>query len=261
MNCVIYLVRSSQEDVDMFNKSLDLLENNLLKFTEYTDVIVFVEDSFQEYKSKVKTNLKLRYEPIEFKVPDYPEDIASEIPEFYPHPTHGNGPVAYGHPGFPMGYRHMCRMFSGDLYNIDFLKEYDYYLRLDTDSYIHTPLGYDIFKWAEKEECYYGFVAPAVQKDNPKVIEGLWEFVNDLYPNEIPEGMMFYTNFELGKMDWFLTSEYMNFCNAIDECGGIYTKRWGDAPIKYLGINLFMPQKHIVPVHGFTYQHGATYNV
>ena len=82
MNCVIYLVRSSQEDVDMFNKSLDLLENNLLKFTEYTDVIVFVEDSFQEYKSKVKTNLKLRYEPIEFKVPDYPEDIASEIPEF-----------------------------------------------------------------------------------------------------------------------------------------------------------------------------------
>ena len=37
--------------------------------------------------------------------------------------------------------------------------------------------------------------------------------------------------------------------------------RWGDAPIKFLGVNLFMPQKHIQPVQGFTYQHGAVYTV
>ena len=62
MNCIIYLVRSSEKDVEEFNKSLSLLEKNLLAFTKYTDVIVFVEDSFDEYKSKVDTNLKLRYE-------------------------------------------------------------------------------------------------------------------------------------------------------------------------------------------------------
>ena len=55
---------------------------------------------------------------------------------------------------------------------------------------------------------------------------------------------MYYTNWELGKVDWFLTSEYITFYNMIDENGGIYTKRWGDAPIKFLGVNLFMPQKH-----------------
>ena len=42
----------------------------------------------------------------------------------------------------------------------------------------------------------------------------------------------------------------------IDENGGIYTKRWGDAPIKFLGINLFiLVLLHIQPVYGFTYQH------
>ena len=45
MNCIIYLVRSSDQDVDDFNKSLYLLEKNLLAFTTNTDVIVFVEES------------------------------------------------------------------------------------------------------------------------------------------------------------------------------------------------------------------------
>lgn len=261
MNCIVYLVRSSEEDVEMFNKSLDLLEKNVLAFTKDTDVLVYVEESFEEYKNSVQTNLDLRYETVVFEVPDYPKEIASQIPEFFPHPTHGNGPVAWGHPGFSMGYRHMCRFFSGEMYRQPSIREYDYYLRLDTDSFIHTPLNYDIFEWAKENECLYGCIAPAIQTDNAKVIEGLWPFINDLYPNSIREGMMFYTNFELGNVNWFLTSPYMEFYNKIDECGGIYTKRWGDAPIKFLGINLFMPQKNIQPVTGFTYQHGAIYTV
>lgn len=261
MNCILYLVRSSDQDLEDFNKSLKLIEQNLLPYTNSTDVLVFCEDTFEDYKSKVQTNLNIRYETIEFKVPNYPQEIIDQIPEFFPHPTHGNGPVDWGHPGFSMGYRHMCRFFSGELYTYSVLKEYDYYLRLDTDSFIHTPLNYDIFEWAKENECYYGYIAPAIQKDNPKVIEGLWDCVDQMYPNEIPEGMMFYTNFELGKVDWFLTSEYMNFYNSLDSTGGFYIKRWGDAPIKFLGINLFMPQQNILPVCGFTYQHGAVYEV
>lgn len=261
MNCILYLVRSSEKDVEDFNKSLELLEKNLLKYSSGTDVLVFCEESFEQYKSLVKTNVDIRYETIEFKVPDYPQEILDQIPEFFPHPTHGNGPIEWGHPGFSMGYRHMCRFFSGEVYKHKAIQEYDYYLRLDTDSFIHTPLNYDIFEWAKVNDCYYGYVAPAVQKDNPKVIEGLWDYVNDLYPNDIPVGLMFYTNFELGKVKWFLTSPYMEFYNSLDETGGFYTKRWGDAPVKFLGINLFLSERHIIPVNGFTYQHGAVYEV
>ena len=171
MNCIIYLVRSSDEDVEMLNQSLALLEENLLRFTSNTDVLVFVEDTFLDYKDKVQTNLDLKYYLVEFDVPKYPKEIADQIPEFFPHPTHGNGPVAWGHPGFSMGYRHMCRFFSGEIYKQSVIRKYDYYLRLDTDSFIHTPLNYDIFTWAKNNHCDYGFIAPAVQTDNPKVIE------------------------------------------------------------------------------------------
>ena len=57
MNCIIYLVRTSDKDVEQFNESLELLEKNLLNYTDSTDVLVFVEESFEPYKSKVKTNL------------------------------------------------------------------------------------------------------------------------------------------------------------------------------------------------------------
>ena len=57
MNCIIYLVRTSDKDVEQFNESLELLEKNLLKYTDSTDVLVFVEESFEPYKTKVKTNL------------------------------------------------------------------------------------------------------------------------------------------------------------------------------------------------------------
>ena len=113
MNCIIYLVRTSDKDVEQFNESLELLEKNLLNYTDSTDVLVFVEESFEPYKPKVKTNLELLYQTIEFDLPEYPPEILENIPEFYPHPTHGNGPIEWGHPGFTMGYRHMCRMFSG----------------------------------------------------------------------------------------------------------------------------------------------------
>ena len=64
MNCIIYLVRSSEKDVEEFNKSLGLLEENLLKYTA-ADVLVFVEESFEKYRSKVETNLELLYQTIE----------------------------------------------------------------------------------------------------------------------------------------------------------------------------------------------------
>ena len=76
MNCIIYLVRSSDEDVEMFNKSLALLEENVLKFTS-ADVLVFVEDSFFPYVEKVQTNLNLKYNLVQFDVPEYSNEIAS----------------------------------------------------------------------------------------------------------------------------------------------------------------------------------------
>ena len=270
-DCVAYLLRSSQDDIDMLNKSLSLLENNLLKFTKNYDVIIFHEDCLGTLKDGIQTNIDLQFHEIVMGPPEYPEEIESQIPEFYPHPTHGNGPIAWGHKGFTMGYRNMCRFFSGEFHKQEVLTNYEYYLRLDTDSYILTALNYDIFSFARNQNLNYGYAAPAVQIDNPKVVEGLNKFTKkyitdsnvDVHTtvDSIEEGKMFYTNFELGKVSWFLEPKYLDYYKAIDDSGMIYIKRWGDAPIKYMAITLFCEPETIIPVRGFTYQHGAEYRL
>ena len=281
-NCILYLVRASKEDIESLNKSLALVKDNVLSaLNDTTDIILFHEQDLEPFKKDILQLPNIIYEQIEFKVPEYySEELKNSIPEFYPHGTHGkDGP--YGevyhkehgryHPGFTMGYRHMCRWFSGELYNHPRMALYDYYLRLDTDSYIHTKFQYDLFKWAVNIQCKYGFIAPGIQIDHHTVIEGLWQASNQwmhetdksIYIDctTIPNGKMFYTNFELGYIPWFKESGYMEYYNYLDNTGGFFTKRWGDAPIKYLGINMLMDKKHIQPVTGITYQHGAIYNV
>ena len=270
-NCVLYLLRSLPDDITMINKSLSLLDINLLKYTKNCDVLIFHEHDLGELKNQINTNLNIIFHEIKIDPPEYDLKIKSKIPEFFPHPTHGNGPIAYGHKGFTIGYRNMCRFFSGEFYTIDILKNYEYYLRLDTDSYILTPLNYDIFEFARQNDLIYGFCEPAVQIDNPKVVNGLKEFTQNYirtnqlktYVNidSIPEGCMFYTNFELGKLDWFLNSKYFEYYKEINNSGNIYINRWGDAPIKYLGVKLFCESNKIIPIKGFTYQHGAIYNL
>lgn len=259
-NCIVYLVRSTKDDIDGLNKSLELVSKNVLPFSENFDILLFHEDSLDSFLPDIIKLPNIKFHKIEFSVPDYPEEIKNNIPEFYPHPTHGNGPIAWGHPGFTLGYRHMCRFFAGEIFKNDILKDYDYYMRLDTDSFILSPLNYDIFKWAKEKKCYYGYIAPAVQHDNPKVAEGLSSKVREKYPNSIPEFLLYYTNFELVYLPWF-RGKYMEFYDYVDKLGGIYTNRWGDHIIRFLGVNLFMNKENIIPVHGFTYQHGAVYRV
>lgn len=268
---MLFLVRSSKEDVEDLNASLSLVEKNLLEFCENVDVLIFHEKSFEPLKHLVKHTVQPKYIELDFAVPSYSASVRDRIPDFFPHPTHGNGPVAWGHPGFSMGYRHMCRFFSGAMYENPALLEYDMYLRLDTDSRILSPLGYNIFDWARNNSCFYGYIKPAVQVDNPAVVMGLKEHVQEWVATNkldtfvdvrsIADGEMFYTNFELAKTSWFLQKQYQDFFRSIDESGGIYINRWGDAPIKLLGVRLLMDPSWIKPVKGFVYQHGAVYSV
>ena len=221
-SCIVYLVRSTKEDIDGLNKSLDLVSKNILPYTKDLDILLFHEESLDNFLPDIIKLPNIKLHKIEFNIPEYPEEIKNNIPEFYPHPTHGKGPIAWGHPGFTLGYRHMCRFFAGEIFKNDILKEYDYYMRLDTDSFILSPLNYDIFKWAKENKCYYGYIAPAVQYDNPKVAEGLSDKVKEKYPNNIPEFLLYYTNFELVYIPWF-RGKYMEFYDYVDSLGGIYT--------------------------------------
>lgn len=260
----------------MLNKSLGLVERNLLpSMQEKPDILLFHEPSFgPEFKSKVRpvTAGAVLFQEIEFRLPPYPPRIADAIPEYVPHPTHGNGPLGWGHPGFGMGYRFMCDFFAGSMYDQAVLQGYEYYLRLDTDSFILSPVRYDMFERMQSSGCEYGFIETALQQDEPAVIEGLWSETKRWIDSNairtqvpiaaLPEGRMFYTNFELGKVASFSPgSDYYRFYSFIRETGNIFIRRWGDAPIKYLGVNLFIRPEAVQGARGFRYQHGAIFDL
>ncbi len=266
-NCLVYLIDDKEDDIADFSKSIGLVEKNLVPFCEPFDIIVFHEENFYPFKDLIKTNFPIIYKEIKFELPNYPEEILKEIPELYPHPTHQNGPIAYWHKGFPMGYRHMCKFFFCDI--LKYISHYDSYMRLDSDSFILDPVSHDIFNWFNSNKLDYAYIEPAVQIDNQLVCQGLNETVSKWLEdesiktiadiNKIQNGTLYYTNFEMCRVFAMISKESRDFYTFINKTGKIFSKRWGDHILRYLQVNLFFNPDKVKPVAGIHYQHGAIY--
>lgn len=247
-NAIIYLVRSTSHDIDLLKKSIDLLKSNFINLDK-VDILIFHEDSLSPALNIISQFHKnIKFQLINFTLPEFYNSF--DILERYPHPFV---------PGmfFSMGYRHMCRLFSGEIFKHPLIREYDNYLRLDTDSFIHK-MEFDLFDFIEKNNVYYGYIEQAVQFDDPGVTKGLWDLARSIKPEiNIEENKMYYTNFEVCNLNWFKSKDYMYFYNEIDKSGGIMTERWGDAPIRYLGVNMFMNKENLYGFSNIGYQHGS----
>ena len=66
-----------------------------------------------------------------------------------------------------------------------------------------------------------------------------------LAPHLTPSGEwnnnMYYTNFEISRFDWWRSAAVRAFCDHLLRDGGVYSARWGDAPIHLLAVSLFLP--------------------
>lgn len=258
---VVYLARSTQQDAADLSRSLKLLKKNFLNRFRYP-VVVFIEPSFKgEWKNEVLRNsgVDCRFETIEFSVPSFLN--AQAIPEYVFHPK------------FTLGYRHMCRFFSGAMYLEPALKDYQWYWRLDTDSFVLGKVKYDVFEFMQKNGCIYGY--NVMSKDEPAVSVGLWELtrryikdrsIRPTYLNEfIQDGewdrSYYYTNFEISSMDFWRSQPVKDYFDYVDRSGGIYRYRWGDTLIHTMALGMFLDKSK---THRFTdiyYDHQGEFNV
>ena len=87
-DCILYLIRTSEADVEDLNESLALVEANVLPFCSNVDVLIFHEKSFDQFKGSVRFSSSIRYAEVDFNLPAYSAEISERIPEFFPHPTH-----------------------------------------------------------------------------------------------------------------------------------------------------------------------------
>ncbi|KAG4087179.1 glycosyl transferase [Neocallimastix lanati (nom. inval.)] len=171
-----------------------------------------------------------------------------------------------------LNYRHMCRFESGFFYNHPMLKPFDYYWRVEPGVGFHCKLDEDPFKFMRDNNKIYGYVISLIELAStvPTLWKAVYEFMGK-YPQYIthPNSLYFlsddhgstwnychfWSNFEIADMRFFRSEAYETFFKFLDEKGGFFYERWGDAPVHSIAASLFLePDKiHFFKNIGYTH--------
>lgn len=188
----------------------------------------------------------------------YPEFIDQKAATIVRHQMQRQG-IKYGG---SVAYRHMCRFFSGLFYQLEELKKYKYYWRIEPDVEFRCSINYDPFKAMRLEDKVYGFTLAPLELHT--TIPTLWkttlEYIKK-YSKRIAKDnnfmfltddggktfnmCHFWSNFEIGDLDFFRSDTYTHFFNYLDHKGGIYYERWGDAPIHTIAVSILLPHNKL----------------
>jgi hypothetical protein len=253
---IFYLINDNQIHLNRLFSSLYLLNKNFL--SSYPYPVVFGHEGLpQDAIDHIKKilNVETHFFNINFILPDYTEEIKNKIPFKFKGHWDENA-------FFSIGYRHMCRLFSGDIFNYDFFSNVDYFLRLDCDSYFIDEIKYDIFDFVKTNNILYATVGER-QNEMDYVIEGFEDFCKNYFKDAYRSDCInntFDTHFELINFKWFKEGPYMKYFKAIDDTANIFIKRWGDAPIKYQGVKNLIPSQQI-HIFDLPYKHGGDYAI
>ncbi len=234
---IYYLVKT----YDRLSKSLPTLDKYFNDTFKYP-VIIFYEKEFTSDIPALKnmSTSQLFFQEVQFVVPDF----VGNLSHYKITCTH-----------YEIGYRHMCRFHSKIVYDLPIMTNFNYYWRLDDDSFLTRNVSYGF---------EYGY--NNIQKDQAQCIINLWSNATAFikmskvkfkprYFYKWPERGMFYNNFEISKTSIWKEEIYQEFIDYLDHARGIYVNRWGDAPIKSIGLSLFLDKSKLHKFRDIGYRH------
>ncbi|KAF8656133.1 hypothetical protein AX16_002735 [Volvariella volvacea WC 439] len=173
--------------------------------------------------------------------------------------------------GGSKSYRNMCRFNSGFFFRHPLVQKYRWYWRIEPDVHFHCDLRYDPFLFMEDNNKTYGFTITMYEFQ--KTIPTLWDTVKAFFrenPQYVAEDNAlrflsedgetynlchFWSNFEIADMDFWRSPEYMAYFKYLDETGGFYYERWGDAPVHSIAAAIMRPKSHIHFFDDIGYEH------
>ncbi|KAK6457165.1 mannosyltransferase [Scheffersomyces xylosifermentans] len=186
--------------------------------------------------------------------------------------------------GFSKSYRNMCHFNSGYFYKQERLLNYDWYFRVEPDVEYMCDFQYDPFTLMRTKNMTYGFVIAIHEYEN--TIPTLWETVEkfmEKYPELVhPNNSLdfitsgesdlnhnvplvrssskynlchFWSNFEIGDLNFFRGEAYNKYFDFLDQAGGFYYERWGDAPVHSIGLNILADKNKIHHFEDIGYYH------
>jgi hypothetical protein len=173
-------------------------------------------------------------------------------------------PTTWVDPKFSVGYRHMITFFATHVWEFAAAAGYEWVMRLDEDSYIWSPIQYNLVEYMQSSSKQYGFrmetheahayavgfpqllraylamhsrePTPLLKHCTPQTLDGLskdWDH------------LAFYNNFFISNVSFWRQPHVADFLDFIVRSGGIYTHRWGDAPIQTAALQIFMPEEQV----------------
>ncbi|KAJ5831838.1 hypothetical protein N7474_000149 [Penicillium riverlandense] len=255
---LVALVRNEELD-DMISTMKDLERTWNSKFN-YPYIFMNDKPFTEEFKRRTQAETKARCQfelvPEEhWKVPEWISmDIFKESAELLKEQN-----IQYSD---MVSYHQMCRWNSGFFYKHPALKEYRWYWRIEPNVKFFCDVDYDVFRYMEDNNKTYGFTINLY--DAPESIPTLWPETKRFlaaHPDYLVENNMwswltdetrpdhnkkaqgystchFWSNFEIGDMNFFRGEKYEAYFDHLDRAGGFFYERWGDAPVHSIALGL-----------------------
>lgn len=164
--------------------------------------------------------------------------------------------------GGSVSYRHMCRFESGFFWRNPALDNYRYYWRVEPHIKLFCDIEYDVFKYMQDNGKKYGFTISLYEYID--TIPTLWRTVKEFmqkFPQYIHKNNMldwisndggetynlchFWSNFEVGDLDFWRSDAYRAYFDYLDHAGGFFYERWGDAPVHSIAAALMLDKNEI----------------
>jgi hypothetical protein len=257
---VVILVANTTKDRIELVRCLSLYQH--LFYTLYPVYVVYERSEWTDVQSQLidwvwtqrhDWKLDMFFLPISFP----PVPVQGVVPEWQKR-------------GSTFGYSGMCMFWAKLVFEMPYVAELDYFMRLDTDSLLKSQWFVDPFQWMSDRGLVYGYLYAGI--DGPDWTRRMWPMAHNYSvsrgiaspklsrfrwpsPKELtrmetitsieeswdsPGVPQYYNNFEIVSVPWFRRPEVRNFTDymTLNPPHGVYRYRWGDAPLRYLALAL-----------------------
>ncbi|PYH87683.1 glycosyl transferase [Aspergillus ellipticus CBS 707.79] len=169
-------------------------------------------------------------------------------------------------------YRHMCRYESGFFFRHPLMLNYEYYWRVEPSIELFCDIGSDPFRFMKENNKKYSFVLSLYEYYD--TIPSLWGTVQQFmqkHPEHVASdnsmGFLsddggktynkchFWSNFEIGSLEWLRSKEYIEYFETLDHAGGFFYERWGDAPVHSIAAGLLLKKEQVHFFNEIGYYH------
>ncbi|PVV02323.1 hypothetical protein BB560_003227, partial [Smittium megazygosporum] len=251
----VSIMRTIRQIEDRFNKNFN-----------YPIILLNNEEFTSEFKESVQaiTNSKVYFGHVRGRAWSYPSWINQTKARI----ERETSKYVYGK---LESYRLMCRFQSGYIFRHPLLRNLDYYWRIEPGVDYFCDIDYDPFQFMRDNRKMYGFVITV--PDGRQTIRTLWDTTKkfiETHPqylnreaninwimttNYTYNTCHYWTNFEIADLSFYRSKTYMDYFNYLDQAGGFFYERWGDAPVHTLATSLFLRPDQIHYFNDIGYRH------